>query len=817
MHMIFDPWAEVNPSVTHSQQSMHMIFDPWAEVLPAFTQDQQTQVVLRDCDAKDSDALKVALEPNAQHQQQLWSVATSYDIWGEVISSPSHASVEAPVRSSGAEVLAPALERPAPARRRGAPVKYLDGANATRRISDKINRERRLLEGDSYVPNSVGRRQEKFDRPHLMKRQNYTDKQEGLAISEQIGDPMWQARLQAHSQTKQGKKQMGTLAVALNTSKNASTMIENCNEMLKGVPQAAVTFDPEELKRLYPAEVVAEFTMQQCDEKLRRLGVRAPDNTLKSMRTTLVRIGITGSIVGEAGVRTGGRHRAELAGKLARGMTAQDAAKLLPSVPAKYIAAAKSRSETAFISTLGENYASNTTKEKISQFQADVCVDYFKSITDFKSGAGAHTKSRILTKQRHMVCIEFYATYPKLLRKWGVANPLEKNKIDEKQPELRSKFEVDVVAAASHAEYDKSSTEEEIRRAMALQEYQSRLKRNATTQRKFGRLRPSSKGQPLIAKAKLDELLNRSDAPEYLKTSTPGQNPCSEEVFWKILSDNDIKFTTKVRATICPIHSTGPNSERDLVKALVDEEALKAKYNCAIGLLSAQQAQARQQEEGIQDQDVERALSACTAAVNNAKEELVKMSHKVLELQKKVDIYIKHLAQFNTSRAEVNKIMESLGPDECLVYRDFVNQHSWFDNRKVCNLVLVVIWKENGHLRSMKLNNFCSDEDSLSTDPYYVRDVFDFHMKPKSVQHGYTGLLSRFKKIYISGHGCIMPMYIYEATSDSVLQVTMVLTSLLFRRCSTNPVCSETMASIRTLFLWPRTTASTGEETHLTF
>ena len=83
------------------------------------------------------------------------------------------------------------------------------------------------------------------------------------------------------------------------------------------------------------------------------------------------------------------------------------------------------------------------------------------------------------------------------------------------------------------------------------------------------------------------------------------------------------------------------------------------------------------------------------------------------------------------------------------MYRDFVNQHSWYDNQKVCNLILVVIWKENGYLRSMKLNNFCSDEDSCSTDPYYVRDVFNFHMNPKDNEH--TGLLSRFKKIYISG------------------------------------------------------------------
>jgi hypothetical protein len=69
-------------------------------------------------------------------------------------------------------------------------------------------------------------------------------------------------------------------------------------------------------------------------------------------------------------------------------------------------------------------------------------------------------------------------------------------------------------------------------------------------------------------------------------------------------------------------------------------------------------------------------------------------SLKVLDLQKKVATYKKHLEQYETSRIEVNKIMENLGPDECLVYRDFVNQHSWYDNQKVCNLILVVRWKE---------------------------------------------------------------------------------------------------------------------------
>ena len=487
-------------------------------------------------------------------------------------------------------------------------------------------------------------------------------------------------------------------------------------------------------------------------ENLRRLGVRAPENTLDSMRTTLARIGGTGSIAGEAGVRAGGKHRASLTGMLTEGITARDAAKLLPDLPSKYIYAAKSRlNDTAFVSTLGENYASNTTREKISPAQANLYVNFFNDSTDFKSGAGPHTKSRILTKKRNVVTMDLFAKFPKLLRGWAAAaeNKTEMEKINATSPELRTKFETDVVAAASHVEYDNSTTEYDIRAAMAQLEYQSRLKQNAKNQRKFGKIRPSSKGNQSNTKARLEELLQKSDAPEYLLQSSPGQKPCSEEVFWKILKDNDIKYTTTVRPTICPIHDKGPSSERALMEALADEKRLEAEYNRTAELLDAQRA--RTQEEARQNEADDRALSACTMAVNQAKSELRQVSQKVLELTKEVATYHKHLAQCATSRVEVEKIMDNLGPDECLVFRDFVNQHSWFDNRKVCNLILVLIWKEDGVLRSMKLNNFCSDEDTCSTDPYFVRDVFDFHMKPKSVQLGHTGLLSRFKKIYISG------------------------------------------------------------------
>jgi hypothetical protein len=364
---------------------------------------------------------------DAQQQQHLYlsdeSLWMERDFWAELSGSSSAETAARMSSVEAAETPAPGLDPPSVQRHRGAPVKYVNGSHATRRISDQRNRQRKKLMGEAFVPNPAGRPPEQFDDPHIKKRQNWADKNEGLAISSEILDPQWQARVVAHADTRQGKKQMGHLADALKMSKTANTMIKNCNEILKGGSQAAVTFEPEELKRLYPADVVGKLTIAQCTAKLRQLGVRAPENTLDSMRTTLARIGATGSITGEAGVRTGGKHRAELTGRLTEGITARDAAKLLPDLPTKYINAAKAReNDTAFVSTLGENYASNTTREKISQAQANLYVKYFKNITEFKSGAGPHTKSRILTKQRNVVIMDLFAQFPKLLREWAVEN-----------------------------------------------------------------------------------------------------------------------------------------------------------------------------------------------------------------------------------------------------------------------------------------------------------------------------------------------------------------------------------------------------------
>ena len=314
--------------------------------------------------------------------------------------------------------------------------------------------------------------------------------------------------------------------------------------------------------------------------------------------------------------------------------------------------------------------------------------------------------------------------------------------IQDKTPEKRARFERDLLTAAAHPEYDNSTLEHDIREALAWQEYQKRLKKNADRQRKFGNVRPATKQKMKATTGKVQELGQTAGAPEYLKEGRTELSPCSEEVFWKILLEDGIRFTTNFRQTTCPIHEEGPKHERELEKAYALETKLMARQENATDHLDT---------ENRREQPDAEAIKRSTERVQQTAKDLRTVLNTRIDLEAKVEKYKKHKNQFETCRKRVNKIMENLGPGECLVYRDFVNQHSWYDNQKICNLVLVVIWKENGSLRSIKLNNFCSDEDSQSTDPYYVRDVLDFHLRQKNILTGHTGLLHQFKKIYISG------------------------------------------------------------------
>ena len=136
--------------------------------------------------------------------------------------------------------------------------------------------------------------------------------------------------------------------------------------------------------------------------------------------------------------------------------------------------------------------------------------------------------------------------------------------------------------------------------------------------------------------------------------------------------------------------------------------------------------------------------------INKKLKRVVDMSRKVMLNKKK---YATHLKQLETCRTRVIQAAAELQVGECLVYRDFVNQHNE-KGRKINNFVLVVLYREvsGGDLVPINISNIIEFDKDGSCDAYFVADVFTFHLKSK--EQGGTGLFERFHKIIISGdHG----------------------------------------------------------------
>jgi hypothetical protein len=188
--------------------------------------------------------------------------------------------------------------------------------------------------------------------------------------------------------------------------------------------------------------------------------------------------------------------------------------------------------------------------------------------------------------------------------------------------------------------------------------------------------------------------------------------------FWRVLKQSKIRYTRAIHAHECPLHTSGP-----------------------LWL--------------IQLDDVNKALAVLPAGQEMERVRLIGVQRR---LQNQVARYNLHVKQYAAQRPFMKELEKRLKPGECILYRDFVNQYNG-DGKKVNNLVLVVMWRDEvgGPLHVQKLSNLCSDAESRSCDAYYVADVMAFHLQRE------TGFLSRFHKIYQSGdHG---PHFISRSTA----------------------------------------------------
>ena len=130
------------------------------------------------------------------------------------------------------------------------------------------------------------------------------------------------------------------------------------------------------------------------------------------------------------------------------------------------------------------------------------------------------------------------------------------------------------------------------------------------------------------------------------------------------------------------------------------------------------------------------------------------LQHKLKKAKDKYDEFLRHQKDMKTARAYANKIRDEMKVGECFVTRDFVNHHD-HDGGHVKCLHLVVQFRqvEGGPLHKMKIRNYCSDKDTLTTNHGYVVDVMRYHLQEKE-EGIYPGLFDQFQKIYIAGdHG----------------------------------------------------------------
>ncbi len=191
---------------------------------------------------------------------------------------------------------------------------------------------------------------------------------------------------------------------------------------------------------------------------------------------------------------------------------------------------------------------------------------------------------------------------------------------------------------------------------------------------------------------------------------------CDERVFWEFLKAKGVKYTWSEVPHSCQICTEGPAHELNCQRLILEMADLMS---------------AGHDSSTIQFKELAQAKNSHEAAV-----ELFKI----------------HRKQYELCRPFIAQVQKDLQPQECIVWRDFVNQHG-SDGTKAVNLVLVKIWctEPDGPLHVIKIHNVCTKQEYNKSSAYFVADVFDFHFKsgPGSSTH-----FKDFTKIYICGdHG----------------------------------------------------------------
>lgn len=145
--------------------------------------------------------------------------------------------------------------------------------------------------------------------------------------------------------------------------------------------------------------------------------------------------------------------------------------------------------------------------------------------------------------------------------------------------------------------------------------------------------------------------------------------PPYQSTFWKILKDNGVTWTRNINPVHCKLHTEGPLNVRAQKRLLDQQEAVDVRRKSIQELLTAEQhkkGEARYEEK----------IALLYSQQQACEVENAELQGRVNTLQRKVEEFNDHVAQYKTCRDSVKKAESNLKKGECLVYRDFVNQVS---------------------------------------------------------------------------------------------------------------------------------------------
>ena len=473
----------------------------------------------------------------------------------------------------------------------------------------------------------------------------------------------------------------------------------------------------------------------------------------------------------------GRKHRADLVAKLVRGpltrkffcqFTGLSAGFVTGAVDRQMAEDAKEPAERRLIPLFTEQMIGGVKRNAKSSAELRMHECFFLNETDISSGSS--TMTREVRTPLSLLFIDLYAQYPAMLRQAS-----QEEGVYEKYTKKKTRFGQGMKAARLAAARPGWSLATELAdRTDRGKKWHAEKTSSLYT---WGNHDLDESNDSLAAQPSLETSFTFTFSPvisadqmeeEWDKHYDPV--PMCQETFWKHLKLMGIKWKFKANPTSCDLHDNGPTwlvTQREMQDAI---NGLHAKIKAR------------------KDNVVEVKTREASPAM------LEMQLNKLYGEKKKIDTkairYLRHLKQYESARPWVKHLEKHLKVGECLVYRDFVNQHTGYGN-KMNNLVLVFLWRDHPdqeQLHCFKLNHFCGDKATRSCDAFFVRDVFRLHLEKGENR---SGLFSLFHTMYVSGdHGphfsSIETVY-HESTWWSKYQIRVHIVSLCsyhaYNRC----------------------------------